>query len=96
VLYGLEPARAAAGAPIAEFFAGIHPEDLPRVQAEIDDAIRSGGVFTSVYRLTDGTGMVRHVVAQGRGIFDAAGKCIRFPGVSFDITDQQPDDIAPI
>jgi PAS domain-containing protein len=95
-LYGLTPARAAAGAPIAEFFAGIHPDDLTRVKAEVEEAMRSGGIFTSVYRLTDEAGVVRRVIAQGRCIFDATGQCVRFPGVSFDITDQLDADSASI
>ncbi len=34
-LYGVDPIRAASGAPIAEFFAGIHPDDLAPMQAAV-------------------------------------------------------------
>jgi len=34
-LYGVDPARAVAGVPVAEFFAGVHPEDLPRLEQQI-------------------------------------------------------------
>ncbi len=94
LLYGVDPARAAEGAPIAEFFSGIHPDDRERVQAEVQEAMRAGGVFTSVYRLAGEGGIERHVVAQGRCIFDDAGNCVRFPGVSFDVTGQI-DDMQP-
>lgn len=87
-LYGLAPSRAAAGAPVAEFFAGIHPDDLPRVRLEVAEAMRSGAVFTSVYRLIGEVGVTRWVCAQGRGMFDRDGKCVRFPGVSIDITER--------
>ena len=39
VLYGVEPAIAAAGAPLTEFFRGIHPEDRPRLIEEIAAAL---------------------------------------------------------
>lgn len=87
-LYGVDPARAAQGAPIAEFFDGVHPADLERVQREIAAALAGGGDFNSEYRLLRSDGSVRWVSAQGTCIFDDAGKCTRFPGVSFDVTDR--------
>jgi signal transduction histidine kinase/PAS domain-containing protein len=93
-LYGIDPDRAAQGAPIADFFAGIHPEDLPRVQREIEDAMARGGVFVSEYRLLNKEGNIRWVSAQGRCIAAKDGKCVRFPGVSFDITDRMASDLA--
>ena len=94
LLYGLDPERAASGAPIDEFFAGIHPDDLPRVSAEITEAMDVGGVFSSEYRLIGEAGVERWVSAQGRCIFDDAGKCVRFPGVSFDVTQRMQADAA--
>ncbi|MFQ8433544.1 ATP-binding protein [Amaricoccus sp. W119] len=85
-LYGVDPDRAAAGAPIAEFFAGIHPDDLPRVSAEIERAIRDATPFFSEYRLAGADGSVRWVSAQGRCVYDDTGRCVRLPGVSFDVT----------
>lgn len=87
-LYGVAPDRAAHGAPIAEFFSGIHPDDLARVQHEIEGAMASGGSFRSEYRLLRAGGDVRWVAAQGKAIADDEGNCIRFPGVSFDITER--------
>ena len=87
-LYGLEPSRAAAGAPVGEFFAGIHADDLPRVRLEVAEAMQTGDVYTSVYRLIGEVGVVRWVCAQGRCIFDRNGTCIRFSGVSIDITER--------
>ena len=93
-LYGVDPQRAAAGAPIGEFFAGIHPEDLERVRAEIDAAMADGGTFSSEYRLLDKDGSTRWVSAQGRCILDEEGRCVRFPGVSFDVTERMKADLA--
>ncbi|WP_156445829.1 GAF domain-containing hybrid sensor histidine kinase/response regulator [Sphingomonas sp. CCH9-F2] len=93
-LYGIDPDRAAEGAPITEFFSGIHPDDLARVQGQIAEALDRSGSFASEYRLLDRSGNVRWVSAQGRCIYDADGHCTRFPGVSYDITDRMTSDLA--
>ncbi len=86
-LYGVDPADAEQGAPITEFFRSVSPDDLPRVQAEIEAAMRDGGAFHSEYRLIRPDGTVRWVVAQGSCIIDEAGQPVRFPGASYDVTD---------
>jgi PAS domain S-box-containing protein len=85
-LYGMDPERARAGAPIAEFFAGIHPDDVGRVQAEIANGMRTGEPIVSEYRLTQPNDAVRWVVAQGRCTLSPVGAPLRFSGLSFDIT----------
>ncbi len=87
-LYGVDPDRAAAGAPIAEFFGGIHPDDLPAVQERIAAAMRTGGDFAAEYRLVQPDG-VRWVAAQGQCVLDADGRPVQFPGVTFDITERR-------
>ena len=91
-LYGVDPERAKAGAPAAEFFGGIHHDDLEELQAEIAAALRTGEAFSSEYRLRQPDGSVRWVVAQGRCLLGADGKPLRFPGVSFDITERKAAD----
>jgi len=88
-LYGVEPAMAAAGAPIAAFFTAIHPDDLPQVQASIAETLRVGGDFASEYRLLQPDGSVRWVGAQGRCVLGPAGEPLRFPGVTLDITSRK-------
>lgn len=93
-MYGVDPAAAEAGMPIAEFFRGIHPDDRARVEAEIEAVLAGAkeggeaGRFISEYRLIRADGATRWVSARGRCIVDEAGRCVRFPGVSFDITDR--------
>ncbi|MBM3928247.1 MAG: PAS domain S-box protein, partial [Sphingomonadales bacterium] len=62
---------------------------LPRVQAGIDATLKTGAPFIEEYRLVRTGGAVRWVVAQGRAQFDADGRAVRFPGVSFDITSRR-------
>jgi len=88
-LYGVDAEVADRGAAIEVFFERIHPDDLPRVRGEIDQAIRSGDRFQSEYRLLERNGNIRWVTAQGRCDYDDAGRAIRFPGVSFDVTERR-------
>ena len=90
-LYGVDPELAKAGAPIAEFFRGIHPEDVDRVQAEVAKGMETGEPFSSEYRLPQPDGQDRWVVAQGRCVLSPEGKPLRFSGLSFDIpTEKKP------
>ncbi|SEK97975.1 His Kinase A (phospho-acceptor) domain-containing protein [Sphingomonas palmae] len=84
-LYGVEPEVAAEGAPIATFFGGIHPGDLPRVEAAIAHTLANGEPFEEEYRVIGLDGQVRWLVAQGRVERDEAGAVVAFPGISYDI-----------
>ena len=85
-LYGVDPQRAAEGAPITAFFANIHPDDLDHVRPAIQAALQTGALFSAEYRLVQPDGSVRWVLAQGRCRLGEDGAPLRFPGVSFDIT----------
>jgi PAS domain S-box-containing protein len=85
-LYGVDPAQAAAGAPIDEFFRHIHPDDLPGTQAKIDEAMRTGELFSAEYRLLQPDGSAPWVLAEGRCQLGSTGEPLRFSGVTFDIT----------
>jgi PAS domain S-box-containing protein len=88
-LYGVDPVRAEQGAPIADFFGGMHPEDLVATQDRITQTLISGGEFVAEYRLVQDDGSIRWVAAQGQCQLDDDGRPLRFPGVSFDITEQK-------
>jgi signal transduction histidine kinase/PAS domain-containing protein len=92
-LYGVDPKRAKVGAPIAEFFGGIHPDDVGRVQAEVSEGMATGEPFSSEHRLPQPNGQDRWVVAQGRCVLSPDGKPLRFSGLSFDITDRKKAEI---
>jgi PAS domain-containing protein len=88
-LFGVDPARAAAGAPIGDFLSGIHPDDRGRVSDEIAAAMRTGEAFSSEYRLGALGGEITYVVARGRCERSEDGTPLRFPGVIVDVTDQR-------
>ena len=88
-LYGVDPAVAAQGAPIAEFFTDIHPDDVGPLQSAIALALETGALFSAEYRLVQPDGSVRWVMAEGRCRRAEDGTPTRFPGVSFDITERR-------
>ncbi|UZK65380.1 PAS domain-containing protein [Sphingomonas sp. M1-B02] len=88
-LYGVREIGAGQSAPIESFFRNIHPDDLPRVQAGIARALTHGGSFHDEYRLVQPDGAISWVSAQGRCTLDEDGEAVRFPGVSFDITERK-------
>jgi len=85
-LYGVDPDLAAAGAPSAEFFKRIHPEDFPALQVGIDEAMRTGGLLSAEYRLLQPDGSAPWVLAEGRCQLGEDGQPLRLAGVTFDIT----------
>ncbi len=88
-LYGVDPAIAAAGITIAEFTRNMHPGDQSRVSKSIVAALQSGDEFASEYRLIQRDGSVRWVTAVGRCTLTPDGIPLRFPGVTFDITERK-------
>ena len=88
-LYSVDPERAKVGAPIAEFFGGIHQDDIERVQADVARALETGELFASEYRLSRRDDGVRWVTAQGRCTLTPEGTPLRFSGASFDITERK-------
>ena len=80
-LYGVDAERAKTGAPIAEFFGGIHSDDVARVQVEVTKSMETGEPFNSEYRLPQPDEQDRWVVALGRCSLSADGTPLRFSGL---------------
>ena len=91
-LYGVDPAKAAAGAPFADFLDNVDPDDLKTVRRAVAVTMQVGGSFSAEYRLRQPDGSVRWVATQGRCILDADGKPLRFPGVAFDVTTRKTNE----
>ena len=87
-MYGIDPARAAAGLPLQEYIAGIHPDDRAEVSRLVDKAVQTGGEYRAEYRIV-ADGRTRWVIARGRCLRNEQGEVVRFPGVTFDITDRR-------
>ncbi|MDO9608985.1 MAG: PAS domain-containing protein [Brevundimonas sp.] len=91
-MYGVDPAVARTGAPIADFTRSVDPQDEARVHAEIQAAMSGEGRFHSEYRVRNAQDQVRWIVARGQVYFDQDGAPMRFPGVVVDITDRKQAD----
>lgn len=88
-LFGLADGAAQVEVSLEEFIKSIHPDDLARVKKDIDDALSHAGSYESEYRVIDGAGATRWVLARGRVESDALGKSVRFPGLLVDITEKK-------
>ena len=85
-LYGVDAGNTDAQAPLKDFFARIHPDDVRRIEQAVATALRSGDDFAEEYRLLAPDGSVRWVAAQGRCTLAEDGTPLRFPGITLDIT----------
>jgi PAS domain S-box-containing protein len=88
-LYGVDPNKAVAGAPITEFFGGIHPDDKGRVEEAVAETLRTGSFFSEEYRVLQPDGSVRWLLCRGRCTLAEDGAPLRFPGIALDITERK-------
>jgi PAS domain S-box-containing protein len=74
---------------MADFYAGLHPDDSQRVSESFDSAIDPSrrALYDVEYRTVGREdGVVRWIAAKGRGIFDEQNECFRVIGTAIDIT----------
>ena len=80
------------GAPVgyATWRSGVHPDDLPRVEAAIARCVdpSSDGLYDVEYRVNGRDGVERWIATRGRANFEN-GMAISFYGVALDITAQK-------
>ena len=70
-----------------QFLNRLEPQDVDRVRALVDEAIRERRHFSSDYRITHADGSVRVVHDRGGVILDEAGEPIRLVGTAQDVTE---------
>jgi PAS domain S-box-containing protein len=87
-MFGVDES-AAVGGPLEAYTRAIHPDDRPRVEHLINQAIQSGSTFESEYRLLSAGGKTNWVVARGTVERDSEGRTLRLPGVVVDITSRK-------
>ena len=71
------------------FQAMVHPDDFPRVEETINNALTSGSYELEHRILRAGTGEVRWIVARGDLIRDEGGTPVRMIGINVDITERK-------
>ena len=93
-MFGISPD---APVTLADFYAGVHPDDRERTLASFADAANADLriQYESEYRtIGKQDQVVRWVSAKGRGLFDASGVCTRMIGTAIDITQRKRDEQA--
>ena len=84
-VWGIEPEKPLT---IADFYRGLHPDDIARIEAEIARSHDPGGDggYDAEYRVVNGRdGLTRHVSARGRTLFEG-GRPMRMIGVVLDVS----------
>ncbi|MGP3960267.1 SpoIIE family protein phosphatase [Nonomuraea sp. 3N208] len=64
----------------------VHPDDLPWVLSDIDEAIRLGRMYNCEYRVRRPDGTVGWVRSRGRLVVDENGEPARMVGTLWDVT----------
>jgi PAS domain S-box-containing protein len=91
-IFGLEPGTVKC---YADFRDRIHPDDIERVEAERDAAIRRRDPFTVEFRIIRSDGEVRWILAMGGAFYDeVTGEPARVLGNNLDITERKLAEFA--
>lgn len=74
------------GGTMADFYATIHPEDLPKVQKAVNTAIAERGSYLAEYRVVRADGSQAWIQGLGRVVASSAGRSARVIGLVVDVT----------
>jgi PAS domain S-box-containing protein len=86
-LYGLQPGEVV---PRHEDFLGfVHPEDRPRVEKGVQEALAHGGLHHLDFRIVRKGGDERYVHCEAQTILDAQGRPTKAEGALQDITERK-------
>ena len=88
-MFSVDPVKGDEGAPLSDYLAGIHPEDVQRIADAINRAVVTREKYVQEYRLVQKDGNIRWVEARGECLYGADGNPDRFVGVVVDVTDQK-------
>ena len=92
-LFAVDPGSAHEGVSPDQFMAAIHEDDRDRVEEEIAATIDTCGEYKTEYRVRNGDGEYRWVVARGHVECDEDGEPLCFLGALTDITDQKKAEL---
>jgi len=67
----------------------VHPEDLPRIIATVDAALREKTAYTDEFRIIRPDGQERWLCNQGRPTFNEKGEPVRLSGTVQDVTERK-------
>ncbi len=88
-MFSVDPAKGDKGAPLSDYLAGIHPEDVQRIADAVNHTVVTGEKYVQEYRLLQKDGNIRWVEVRGECLYSEDGRPDRFVGVVVDITNQK-------
>jgi two-component sensor histidine kinase len=88
-MFSVDPAKGDKGAPLSEYLAGIHPEDVRRIADAVNHTVLTQEKYAQEYRLVQKDGSIRWVEVRGECLYSENGEPDRFVGVVVDVTDQK-------
>ncbi|MGZ8255656.1 MAG: PAS domain S-box protein [Burkholderiaceae bacterium] len=92
-IFGLSPGGfQALGGSEGAFFDLVHPEDRPRVAADIADAMKARVDYRVDFRFRHASGEWRWMEGRGQGYFDEQGELVTMYGVGIDVTERKRDE----
>jgi PAS domain S-box-containing protein len=72
----------------------IHPDDLDRVNANIEDGLREKRGFANAFRIILPDGTVKHIEAINYPVFSAGGKLLEIVSTGIDVTERKQTEKA--
>jgi PAS domain S-box-containing protein len=78
----------------AGFFAFVHPEDRPHVEAAVAEAIRTDTDYVVEFRFRHGEGRWRWMDGRGRAVYEKDGTPLWLYGLGIDITERKEAEAA--
>ncbi len=88
-IFGIDPARAEAGAPLAAYFARLPPADRAGTISDYERTMRIAGDHSIVHPVMQADRSIRWFLAKSHATLAADGSPLRMPGVLIDITEQR-------
>lgn len=87
--FSVAPEKGEKGAPLSEYLASIHPDDVERIREALNHTLATGERYAQEYRLVRRDGSISWVDARGECLRDAYDQPTRFVGVVVDITSRR-------
>jgi PAS domain S-box-containing protein len=86
-LFGFDPLQ---GIPSREaVWQRIHPDDLDRVNENIEHGVREKRSFTNEFRIILPDGTVKHIEATNKPVFSASGELLEIVATGLDVTERK-------
>ena len=86
-IWGFDPAQ---GAPSRKaVFQRIHPDDLGRLNAEVQRAVSEKRDYSAAYRIVLPDGTIKHLEVIGRPAFSSSGELVEIVTTQIDVTERK-------